>query len=162
MSMDFGGSGLPGLLKPLPMRGGYLRVALYRDGGVRHITIHSLVMRAFSGPRPKGMSINHKSGIKTDNAWANLEYCTPSENMRHAFAAGLNSSKGERHSQSKLTDEKVHLIRSLVAGGMAQKSIAAMLDIHQSAVSRVNAGKRWGHLSTQFDRDMAKNHVAVG
>ena len=46
---------------------------------------HHLVAAAFLGPRPLGMQINHKNGIKTDNYFTNLEYVTPSQNSWHAY-----------------------------------------------------------------------------
>jgi hypothetical protein len=51
--------------------------------------VHHLVMEAFVGPRPGGLQINHKNGIKTDNRLENLEYITASQNIRHAMAMGL-------------------------------------------------------------------------
>ena len=62
-------------------RDGYLWVNL-KDGARRtRKSVHSLVMGAFVGERPKGMDIAHKNDDPFDNRLANLRYCTRSENM---------------------------------------------------------------------------------
>ena len=77
------------ILKPLPVRSGYLRVALtFYDGSIHFITIHRLVLIAFS-QNMGNMQVNHINGIKTDNRLENLEWVTRSENMRHAYKLGL-------------------------------------------------------------------------
>jgi hypothetical protein len=89
MSMNYKKSKLPGIMTQR-IRRRYLSVYLCKSGHKeRNFCVHTLVARAFIGPRPHGMTINHKNGIKTDNRAENLEYCTPSENSKHAFKLGL-------------------------------------------------------------------------
>lgn len=143
MSMNFKGSGLPGVLRPSFCRG-YHTVEIGED---KRYTVHRLVAAAFIGPRPSGLQINHKNGIKADNRLENLEYCTQSENMKHAFATGLQSNQGERHSQAKLTEEKVTQIRRLLGLGFKQAELAELMGVTQSAISRVKNGNRWAHVN---------------
>ena len=118
MSMDYKGSGLPGLLKPLNGTK-YPRVCLCKDGMEEHRYIHALVMYSFVGPRPEGMQINHKDGNKRNRALTNLEYCTSAENNRHAIATGLREMpKCAKHWRVKLTDSKVLEIRAYLAAGV--------------------------------------------
>lgn len=142
MSMNFKGSGLPGILKPGNCRG-YHTVEIGPD---KRYTVHRLVAQAFLGPRPAGMQINHKNGIKSDNRLENLEYCTQSANMKHAFATGLQSNRGERHSQAKLSEEKVMQIRKLLGLGFKQWEIAELMGVTQPAISMVKNGGRWSHV----------------
>jgi len=69
--------------------GGYHAVDLYRNSRRTHKLVHNLVMDSFVGVKPKGMDVNHINGNKEDNTLSNLEYCTRSENMIHAFKTGL-------------------------------------------------------------------------
>ena len=68
---------------------GYLDISLNKDGKANHFRIHRLVAMTFI-PNPDNLPcINHKNGIKTDNRVENLEWCSYSDNMKHAWDSGL-------------------------------------------------------------------------
>ena len=66
-----------------------LFVTLSRNGKYKPQRVHTLVAHAFLGPRPEGLQINHIDGDCQNNAASNLEYCTASENMKHAVRLEL-------------------------------------------------------------------------
>lgn len=69
---------------------GYLKVDLY-NGCVRTTRkVHRLVADAFLPKDPWRGDINHKDGNKHNNNVKNLERCTKSENIKHAYKNGLN------------------------------------------------------------------------
>lgn len=68
---------------------GYVSVRLSKGGKTYTRFIHRLVALAFI-PNPQNKKyINHINGIKTDNTLQNLEWCTMSENINHAYRTGL-------------------------------------------------------------------------
>ena len=73
------------LLTPYDDGKGYLRVKL--DG--ENCRVHILVAIAFI-PNPEGKTeVNHKRGKKHDCRASQLEWVTPSENIKHAWDYGL-------------------------------------------------------------------------
>ena len=59
----------------------YVGVDLSKESKRHSYTIHSLVWRAFNGPIPEGMQINHINERKTDCRLENLNLMTPKENI---------------------------------------------------------------------------------
>lgn len=69
------------------------RVDLWNKDGHRTILVHRLVADAFLEPLGNTeMTVNHKDGNRNNNNVSNLEWLTIGDNIRHAFATGLNKS----------------------------------------------------------------------
>lgn len=73
-------------------RGGYYRLSLFHEGKLKKYYLHRLLAYAFL-PKVDGKDfINHIDGDKLNNDLSNLEWCTQTENVRHAFDTGLNKA----------------------------------------------------------------------
>jgi hypothetical protein len=145
MSMNYQKSGMPGLLKFNKARG-YNTVELQTGPIKKRFTVHRLVAAAFIGTRPDGQHLNHKDGVKTNNAINNLEYVTPSENQKHSFRLGLQSNVGELHSRHILTESDVIAIRARHAAGESENGLARAFAVSYSTIYKVVRGLRWGHI----------------
>lgn len=84
------------VLKPSKDRGGYQQVLLCKGSKQKKFLVHRLVANAFIENLEGKPQVNHINGIKTDNRVENLEFCTQSENMKHAFRTGLTSGRPKR------------------------------------------------------------------
>ena len=138
---------VPGRIRALtPNSRGYLGVILCDgEAGKKRFEVHTLVAKAFIGPRPKGMEVCHNDGNPSNNTRKNLRYDTHSKNSMDRVNHGT-TNRGERHGMNKLTEEEVHSIRALLDRGMSQTSISRRFGITQSAVSNINTSKTWGWL----------------
>ena len=77
---------------------GYLCVNLYKNKKPHPKKIHKLVLEAFKPNEDLNKTeCNHKDGNKENNYVENLEWCTRSDNIKHAFKLGLQNNKGENN-----------------------------------------------------------------
>ena len=85
--------------------------------GFRGKYLHRLVAEKFL-PNLQGFTdINHKDGNKQNNHINNLEWCTRSHNITHAWSNGLNKGGlGQENARRKFTDEQIRNIRNSSVG----------------------------------------------
>lgn len=142
---------------PYTIKGGILTFSINRTGyflvhlsrvTVRTFSVHRLVALAFM-PNPKNKAtINHINGIKTDNHVDNLEWCTMSENLKHAHRTGLY--KSERHGNAKLNNKKVRVIKWLLKEkwhGIYITDIAKIFGVYHGTIRKIKHGKLWKNVT---------------
>lgn len=81
--------------------GGYKIVRLNKNGKGMTFKISRIVAQLFVANPLDKPYVNHKNGIKDDDRWDNLEWCTPKENVNHAFDTGLCKRGKDHHNYGK-------------------------------------------------------------
>lgn len=100
------------ILKPFSSKIGYLEVTLVKNKKRKSVKIHRIVAMTFL-EKVKGKNyVNHIDGNKENNSAENLEWCTPSENTKHAFKMGLIRKRGKAKKQ--VIQEKQNRKRGIV------------------------------------------------
>lgn len=113
--------------------------------------VHRAVAMAFI-PNPESKpQVNHINGFKSDNRVENLEWCTSSHNIKHAYSIGLKSSVGEKHNQNILTEAKVLEIRARYIPGKGSRpgnihELTKEFGVARSTIANIVVGNRWKHL----------------
>lgn len=137
------------LLKPGLDKDGYVRMRFclgskQNDIVGKSIGVHIVVAMAFiNNPLNKPL-INHKNGIKTDNRIDNLEWCTSSENVQHAYDTGLAcSKKGEKCHKSKLKEDDIVSIRNSTK---SYNELSVYYNVTVSAIRLIIQRKNWKHI----------------
>lgn len=121
---------------PLFADKGYWKARLSRENKQYRIFVHLLVLIAFVGPRPEGLQGRHLNDDKDNNHLSNLAWGTKSKNIQ------------ERHTNRTtpvfaLTPKDVMEIRSYLAQGEKNVSIARKFNVDPTLISRIKTGQRW-------------------
>jgi len=109
-------------------RHGYNAVVLTIRGESTNVHTHRLVAEAFYGSIRDGYCVNHLNGVKSDNRVWNLEVCTPAQNCRHAFVAGLTT-------QPRLSAKDILEIRMKYRNrGKTMRSLATLYGVSRQTI----------------------------
>lgn len=123
---------------------GYELVTLNKNGRKTHKRIHRIVAEAFIECPNTKLDVNHKDGNKLNNSVENLEWCTRSQNVTHAFRNGLNcAARGEQHCNSKLKEREVLQIREAWDRFHNYCKVARMFSVNEGTVWAIINGKTW-------------------
>jgi hypothetical protein len=147
ISMNFQGkSDAIGMMKPQYSLDGYPRFGLRKDSKRTFFYGHRLVLEAFVGPRPDGMTACHGNGIPDDNTISNLRWDTRKSNEADKERHGTRC-RGETHGQAKLTEVQTRDIVKLAKVGVTHRQLAEVYGVHQSQIHSILSGKTWGHIT---------------
>ena len=133
---------------------GYPQVQLKGKGDNTMETkkIHRLVGEAFI-PNPNNLpEINHKQGNREDNRYWNLEWSSPSDNVKHAYRVlgkknNLSNQVSENHYNASFKNEDILKMREMYSSGnYTQKQSAEVYNKKSGIINRILTRKRWNHI----------------
>lgn len=118
---------------------GYLFVNLYKGGKVKRFYVHRLVCQAYHGkPKEVDYQVNHKDGDKSNNCVENLEWTSPSENIRHGHKEGLTLNRRKYGSFKHLHEEKVIAMYSMyLLSSLSITEVAELFDSNRTTLSSI-------------------------
>ena len=102
--------------------------------------VHRMVMDAFVGSCPEGMTVDHIDRNRQNNKLENLRYATKSEQDANRDLSGIS---GENSRFSKLDWDKVRKIRQLHTEGKAITTMAKRFNVGGDTIRRVVNNKTW-------------------
>jgi hypothetical protein len=135
------------IVNPVINSRGYYIVPLYKDGKRKNVRIHRLIAIHFIPNQNKLPEVNHIDGNKLNNRPDNLEWCTRSENMQHAYSTGL-ARVGEDHCNAKLTQAGVDYCRQVCVKRHPEfgvKALARQFGVSPMNISYVINGHTWNN-----------------
>lgn len=112
-------------------------------GFTKSVLVNRVVALRFL-PNPDNLpQVNHIDGVKAHNWLKNLEWCSGSENEKHAHRTGLKTGRGSSNSNSKLTVGDVEIIR---ASGKSVEELSEWFNVSRSTITNVIKRKTWKHV----------------
>ena len=102
---------------------GYEILRLHKDAVGKTYAVHRLVAEAFLN-KENGLEVNHIDGVKTNNKVSNLEYCTRSQNVQHAYDNGLAVAVGTKGFDSTSSKILLDTQTGIFYGGIREASEA--------------------------------------
>jgi hypothetical protein len=122
---------------------GYPRVTLCKSGIAKQQFVHILVAQSFIGECPIGCEVNHKDLNRCNPSLSNLEYLTPSENMRYTFRIKPYPLKGERHPQHKLSSKDVQTIR---LSSLGKRELGRIFGVCHKTICNIQNNLKWRYV----------------
>jgi len=140
--------------------GNYLTVAIINDNGVRKTKyVHRLLAESFLHNIDNKPVVNHKDGNKRNNSISNLEWCTVSENVQHAYDSGLHHKASSTDSpNTKLTERDVISICQYLMEGTRPIDIAKIKRVSKSVVKNIQNQSCFKNITLNYDLNSTKDY----
>lgn len=137
---------------------GYIEVTLRKNKKPVSIMVHRLVAMTYLDNVENKPCVNHKDGVKSNNHFSNLEWCTYKENTEHAFETGLITRIGEGSDFCTTTENQVRLCCELLQNtSLYVTEIAERVGVGKDVVSKIKRKESWTHVSKDYILPTTRN-----
>ena len=127
----------------------YYRVSLCKDGEKVTKKVAHIMLTTFISSRPKGMVASHGAKGSLVDSLDNLSWQTQKQNCADKYRDGTEQ-RGEKHSQAKLNELQVRVIRRAyeIGGkfGVSRQGLADMFGVKKTAIRCIITRKTWSHI----------------
>jgi hypothetical protein len=146
---------VPRILKPHMTKDGYYVIGLDRElrgNRGKHPRVHRLVALAFLPNLDNLPTVNHITGLKSDNRVGALEWSSHADNSKHAWAHGLQKRDRQafakkmveaRRSSRLVPDVLVRMIRKMLADGISQGQIRRWSGLKSLTIQSISVGRTY-------------------
>lgn len=107
--------------------------------------VHRHIYEQCFGEIPKGLVVRHKCDNPSCINPEHLEIGTHQDNIADMVSRN-RQAKGSKKPFSKLTENEVAEIKSLLSRGMTNRGIARIFSIDESVISDIKHKKAWKHV----------------
>lgn len=133
------------ILAQHPLKDGYLRIKLTKNGKCYSFLVHRLVAQAWIS-NPKGYkTVNHKDFNTQNNRVENLEWMSQWQNNEYSRRAGhyhySEKAREAARNNRKISDEIAKLIYADFQSGLKQSELAAKYNVTRAFVCRLVHGR---------------------
>lgn len=124
------------VIKPKISVRGYLRIGIYILGKREELSVHRMVACTFLGNEyTNKLQVNHIDGNKLNNHVNNLEWVSPSKNIKHAFDIGLKDAlRGDNNPSTKYPDKLIKKMCSYLNEGKTIPETSKLVNIPVSYI----------------------------
>ena len=132
---------------------GYEMVNINYKNKLYGIGAHRLVAFTFLPKKKKKQTdVNHINGVKNNNYFWNLEWCTHHENITHAWENNLHPVYyGDKSSHHKFTSDDVREVCELITQNYKLKEISKLTNVSYDMIRKIYARKNWVEVSKDYD-----------
>lgn len=121
-------------------------VRLYNSNSSKTISVHVIVLENFNCGRPIGLVACHNDGDFSNNYIGNLRWGTSADNTNDSIIHGT-FAKGDKNGHSKFSNDEIPVIKEKIKTGVSQSEIAKQYGVCKSAISHINNGRNWKHIT---------------
>lgn len=138
-------SKITGIKKKFTKDTDYYRIVLFKNKKPHYFLAHRLIAENLIENPNCYTQVNHIDGNPYNNKLWNLEWCTPKQNIQHAFKLGKICRKSDRSGAAILSERECNLIRYFHAKyeEFNAQEVADFYGIHRNTVYKILNNETW-------------------